>query len=222
MTTTLSPMARLHIPRDPGPIPEALAAPVLRIATRRARMSLEGLSCACASQQEHEVSLVVGAVDGRRHVHRCADDSRDDVVATPLYDSALAAGRSTVIGLAAVESDGHHRGDTLIAADAIGMSIAKAAEVTPWSPDTPPGDAVLAAVSTALPEDRYLVMGAFSVRITNAAGSLTVDRLSTGAFTTVTREPDSQTGTFALRFQRDDGDYVATFRVQGAWVPASA
>jgi len=205
MTATLHPVSLVHLPRDPGPIPEPLIDPALRTAERRVGIVLERLDCQCASQPGRAVSLLVGPLDGSGLVHQLGVDGQ-----IPLYDTTLGLGRSVAIGVAMLESDGPvcNAGR---AADAIASCITRAATVTPWSTLTRPGDAVLAAATSALADSGNLVMGAFAVRLTNAARSLLVDSLSPSAFTTVIDEPDADA--LAVRFQRDDGDYTAIFRM---------
>jgi len=205
MTATLHPISPVHLPRDAGPIPEPLLARALRSTERRVGIVLEQLDCQCASQPGRAVSLLVGPLDGGGLVHNLGVDGK-----IPLYDTTLGLGRSVAIGVALLESDGPIA-DAGRAADAIASCITRAATVTPWSTATRPGDAVLAAATSALADSGNLVMGAFAIQLTNAARSLLVDRLSPSAFTTVIDYPG--TAVLALRFQRDDGDYTATFRL---------
>ena len=205
MTTTLHPVSLVHLPRDPVPIPEPLLARAVRTTERRVGIVLESLDCQCASQPGRAVSLLVGPLDGAGLVHPFGTAGQ-----VPLYDTTLGLGRSVAIGIAVLESDGPVP-DAGRAADAIASCITRAATVTPWSTLTRPGDAVLAAATSALADNGHLVMGAFAVRLTNAANSMLVDRLSPSAFATVIDYPGADA--VALRFQRDDGDYTATFRL---------
>ena len=196
----------VHLPRDPGPIPEPLLARVLRTAQRRVGIVLEALDCQCASQPGRAVSLLVGPLDGIGLVHRVGAAGQ-----VPLYETTLGVGRSMAIGIAMLESDGPVP-DAGRAADAIATCITRAATVTPWlTTRTQPGDAVLAAATSTLAGSPSLVLGAFAVQVTNAPRSLLVDRLSPSAFATVRSYPGIDA--FTLQFQRDDGDYTASFRL---------
>ena len=205
MTTTLHPVSLVHLPRDPGPIPEPLLARVLRSAQRRVGIVLESIDCQCASQPGRAVSLLVGPLDGDGLVHQVGVEGQ-----LPLYDTTLGVGRSTAIGVAMLESDGPVT-DAGKAADAIATCMTRASTVTPWSTMTQPGDAVLAAATSMLADNGGLVLGAFAVQLTNGPRSLLVDRLSTSAFAAVCGHPSMDA--FSLQFQRDDGDYTATFRL---------
>jgi hypothetical protein len=206
MATTLQPVSLLHLPRDPGPQPEPLLARVLRTAQRRVGFVLESLDCLCASQPGRAVSVLIGLADVSGLVHRIG--SCDQV---SLYDTTLGLGRSVAIGIAVVESDGPVP-DAGRAADAIASCMRRASTVTPWSAPTQPGDAVLAAATSALGGNGSLVLGACSVRVLNSARSLLVDQVCPSAF--VTRSGRLGQEAFALRFQRDDGDYTAIFRAR--------
>jgi hypothetical protein len=205
MTTTLHPVALAHLSRDPGPIPEPLLARALRTAQRRVGLVLESLDCQCASQPGRGVSLLVGPLDGNGLVHRVEVTGQ-----LCLYDTTLGVGRSVAIGIAMLESDGPVP-EAGKAADAIATCITRAATVTPWSNLTQPGDAVLAAATSTLAGNGSLLLGAFAVQVTNSPRSLLVDRLSPSAFATVRGYPGMDA--FKLQFQRDDGDYTASFRL---------
>ena len=206
MTTTLHPVSLLHLPRDPGPIPEPLLARVLRTAQRRVGIVLESLECLCASQPGRAVSVLVGPGDGSGHVLRVGGTG-----SMSLYDTTLGLGRSVALGIAVLESDGPVP-DAGRAADAIASCMSRASTVTPWSSPTRPGDAVLAAATSTLAGSGTLVLGAFTVRVTNGPRSLQVDALSPSAFVTVSGRIGTEA--FALRFQHDDGDYTTIFRMR--------
>ena len=206
MTATLHPVPLAHLPRDPGPVPEPFLARVLRTAQRRVGFVLEGLDCWCASQPGRAVSLLIGPPDASGLVHRVG--SSDQV---SLYDTTLGLGRSVAIGIAVVESDGPVP-DGGRAADAIASCMSRAATVTPWASLTRPGDAVLAAATSALAGNGSLVLGACTVRVLNGTSSLLVDQVSPSAFVTMAGRLGPEG--FALRFQRDDGDYTAIFRAR--------
>jgi hypothetical protein len=205
MTTTLHPVALVHLSRDAGPIPEPLLARALRTAQRRVGLVLENLDCQCASQPGRAVSLLVGPLEGDGLVHRVEIGGQ-----LSLYDTTLGVGRSMAIGIAMLESDGSVP-DAGKAADAIATCITRAATVTPWSNLMQPGDAVLAAATSTLAGNGSLVLGAFAVQVTNAPRSLHVDRVSPSAFATVWGHAGLDG--FTLQYQRDDGDYTASFRL---------
>ena len=206
MTITQEPVSLLHIPRDPGPVPEPLLARVLRTAQRRVGIVLESLECLCMSQPGRTVSLLIGPPDAGGVVHRVG--GADQLC---LYDTTLGLGRSLELGIAVVESDGPVP-DGVRAADAIASCVSRTATVTPWSSPMRPGDAVLAAATSTIAGTGTLVLGAFAVRVTNGSRSLLVDHLSPSAFVTVSGRLGSEA--FALRFERDDGDYTAIFRLR--------
>lgn len=211
MTTMLHPVSLVHLPRDPGPSPEPGHARAFRTAERRVEVVLESLDCLCASQPGRAVSLLIGPLDASGIVHRLSSPGQ-----LRLYDTTLSVGRSVAIGIAMLESDGPVP-DAGRAADAIASCITRAATVTPWSTSTRPGDAVLAAATSALAANGNLLLGAFTVRVMHAPRSLLVDQVAPSAFVTVSRHP--RMDAFALRFQRDDGDYTATFRLSAGVDP---
>jgi hypothetical protein len=206
MATTLQPVSLVRLPRDPGPVPEPLLARVLRTAQRRVGFVLESLDCLCASQPGRALTLLIGPPDAGGLVHRLGSSEQ-----VSLYNTTFGLGRSVAIGIALVESDGPVPGADR-AADAIASCMTRAATVTPWSLLTQPGDAVLAAATSALAGSGSLVLGACTVRVLNAARSLLIDEVSPSAFVTLSARLGTEG--FALRFQRDDGDYTAIFRAR--------
>jgi hypothetical protein len=217
---------------DPGPRPGPVEpAPAT---ARRVRLVLERLYCAETTEAGHdEVYFVLGGVDGAgKQIHHRGPDAfqsgdADNQTAWDMNDSgsqqnrlinadlcneALAPGQTATFGIGFLESDGQDWGATVKAAIDIGSKVAS---LTGAGAGVGIAGQIASWLTGFIPKNQDDALGAFSLQVSNDNGKVVVDDLVAGAYTTV-HSLDRTHGTFNLRFQHDDGNYTAYFRIRGA------
>lgn len=131
-----------------------------------------------------------------------------------ICNAGLEKGQHVTLGFAFNESDGTDIGAGVKAAGALAGTVGTIAAATPWGMPLKIGGAIVGAIGGFIPKNEDDHLGSFTLRARNDGGRLVLDRLSVGDYTWIVRDLDHSTGTFAVRFRHDDGDYTAEFVVR--------
>lgn len=215
----------------PG-IPTHSTEPPVNNATR-GMLVVERIHCASTTEMGHdEVYYMLGGVngDGQKTSYRGPDatqsgdadnqtawdmndsgDQQHRTLNARIYDEPLPPGKSATLALAFVESDGQDWGSTVAAAGKLASSVGELVK----QPVYQIAGLIISQVATAIPKNQDDTLGAISLRLGNHGGTVVVEDLAPGAYSQITKDLDTSTGRFSVRFRHDDGDYTIEFRVTG-------
>ncbi|WP_392534167.1 CARDB domain-containing protein [Nostoc sp. C117] len=129
---------------------------------------------------------------------------------TVIYDQPLISGQTATLGFGFAESDNSNAAATLINTLVSGASSLAGNPIIGTV-----GSAVGKLISSFIPSNGDDSLGAFALQLNNYGGKVQVTDLRPLYYTTFDQTLDNTTGTFALHFRHDDGDYIVKFQVRG-------
>lgn len=202
------------------------------VAQARAQIVVRRIYCSCTTEAGHdEVYYLFGGVNGAgaRVSHRGPDawqsadadnatawdmndsgDEQNRYLNATIYDEALLPGQTATFASAFYESDQQDYGSTVAAAGKLASGVGTVL----GQPVVKIAGLVLTWIGSLIPKNQDDFLGAFSLRLANNGGKVSIADLATGTYARLISW-NKATNQFTLGFRHDDGDYTVDFQVVG-------